>query len=297
MTRISLSLFLLLTACKTGFEYPSDKEGADSRLMDGDADGGAEVDTGSDGDSDGDADADGEPDPVYPYHLQMDPVDVDFGEVSVDGEGVQLLRVENIGTESVHLNGMGLSDYSVFEYTTDFAMPATLRPGQRQTITVTFSPNDSRAYEGELTFITEEELAEDVDVMLRGSGGEGAPCTICAPIIDVSPRTLSLTSVFGCSESGTVRVSNNGDRPLSVTGVNIVNDPIFTCGTFTRTWAGSTIVAPGASTSITVTYTATSECADYVDLDADWNTMHIISNDPTDPDFTVDLNGAASCLL
>ena len=235
-------------------------------------------------------------DEEFPYHLFVDPMDIDFGAVSVDSVGTQLVHVENIGTESVHLNGLGVSDTTVFEITPDFGLPVTLSPGMERTIRVDFTPNEATTYVGEITFITEERLEEDVDVTLQGSG-DTAPCDICAPIIDVSPRSLTLNSLLGCTESGTVTVSNNGDRPLSVTGVNVVNDPIFTCGTFTRTWSGSTVLAPGASTSITVTYTATSECADYVDLDADWNTMHIISNDPTTPDFTVDLNGAATCLF
>ena len=301
-----ISFFVFLTACNSGFEYPTDKEGDETQLTDADADADADSDADADADgdadadvdADADADADADPDEEFPYHLLVDPMDIDFGAVSVDSVGTQLVHVENIGTEAVHLNGLGVSDTSVFEITPDFGLPVTLSPGMERTIRVDFTPNDATTYVGEITFITdpEEPLAEDVDVTLRGSG-DTAPCDICAPIIDVSPRSLTLNSLLGCTESGTVTVSNNGDRPLSVTGVNVINDPIFTCGTFTRTWSGSTVLAPGSSTSITVTYTATSECADYVDLDADWNTMHIISNDPTDPDFTVDLNGAATCLF
>jgi hypothetical protein len=94
-----------------------------------------------------------------------------------------------------------------------------------------------------------------------------------------------------------VTVSNNGDRPLNVNSVSIVNDSIMTCGNFTRTWGGPQTLPPGASLSINVIYRATSECFDYVDLDSDWNTMHIGSNDPADPDFTVELSGLATCLF
>ena len=295
-------LFIILAACKTGFEYPDEKAvDEDSSLdVDADADADTDADADADADADGDADADAdgepEPDPEFPYHLSVDPADVNFGSVSVDGVGTQLIHVENIGTEAVHLNGLGVSDTTVFEITPDFALPVTLSPGMERTIRVDFAPITSTTYVGEITFITEERLEEDVDVTLRGSGDE-APCDICAPIIDVSPRTLNLDALLGCSETRSVTISNNGDRPLTVSAVNIVNDPIMTCGTFTRTWGGAGTIGPGSSMSVSVTYSATSECFDYVDLDSDWNTMHIISNDPTDPDFSVELNGLATCLF
>jgi hypothetical protein len=184
----------------------------------------------------------------------------------------------------------------VFEITPDFALPVTLSPGMERTVRVDFSPNTDIEYVGEITFITEEALAEDVDAIVRGRG-DAADCDICAPIIDVSPRTLNLDAVLTCVETGTVSVSNNGDRPLNVNSVSITNDSIFTCGNFTRTWGGPTTLAPGGSLSITVTYRATSECFEYLDIDASWNTMHITSNDPTDPDFVVNLGGLATCLF
>ena len=116
-------------------------------------------------------------------------------------------------------------------------------------------------------------------------------------MIDVSPRTLSLDALLTCSETGSVTVQNEGDRPLNVSSVTVINDPLFTCGNFTRTWGGSRTLPPGGALDITVTYRATSECADYVNLDSDWNTMHIISNDPSTPDFTVGLTGLATCLF
>ena len=189
-----------------------------------------------------------------------------------------------------------MSDTSIFDVTPDFGLPITLSPGMERTVRVDFEPSSSDEFVAEVAFITEEVLEEDVDVMVRGTG-DTAPCDICSPIIDVSPRSLSIDAVLSCEATETVTVSNNGDRPLNVTAVSIVNDPIITCGTFTRSWGAARTLSPGASLSISVTYRATSECFDYVDLDTDWNTMHISSNDPTDPDFTVELNGLATCLF
>ena len=108
---------------------------------------------------------------------------------------------------------------------------------------------------------------------------------------------MNLDALLTCSATGSVTVSNDGDRPLNVTAANIVNDSFMTCGNFTRSWGGPRTLSPGSSLSITVTYTATSECFDYVDIDSDWNTLHIMSNDSSDPDYAVELNGAASCLF
>ena len=303
MTKIlPIGLMLCSLGCGKGFEYPEEdttphryNQDADADA-DGDADADADADADTDADADGDADADADADPPAPYELKVMPDMLNFGLVSIDSVGTDLLRIENIGTEAVHLNGMGVSDSAVFEITPDFALPVTLSPGMERTVRVDFSPNTDEEYIAEVTFITEEPLEEDVDVIVRGRG-DTAPCDICAPIIDVSPRVLNLDAFLACEESGSVTVSNNGDRPLNVNSVSIVNDSIMTCGNFTRTWGGPQTLPPGASLSINVIYRATSECFDYVDLDSDWNTMHIGSNDPADPDFTVELSGLATCLF
>jgi hypothetical protein len=298
-------IFIITLGCGRGFEYPEkdDRPGQNLRSdsdsdsdADSDADADADADSDSDTDADSDSDSDSDADVQADYELRVTPRNIAFGSVSVSGTSSELVHIRNIGLESVHLNGIGVSDPTVFEIDPDFALPVTLSPGMERSMLVDFSPSSDEHFIGEITFITEEPLESDVDMTVQGTG-DAAPCDVCAPIIDVNPPVLNLDALLTCEASGTVTVSNDGDRPLNVTAANIVNDSLFTCGSFTRSWGGPRTVAPGASMSITVTYRATSACFEYVDLDADWNILHILSNDSSQPDSTVGLNGAASCVF
>ena len=56
-------------------------------------------------------------------------------------------------------------------------------------------------------------------------------------------------------------------------------------------------MAPYSEGEISVTYTATRECADVFTLGSEENTLKITSNDPVDPVYVVGLTGYATCLL
>jgi len=300
MSFIRIPFLILLGACTTKAPVGTATD-RPQRPLD-DADGEADVDGDDESDADGTSDADvdddieedsGEPSDEVdaPYALRVTPADINFGAVSVGTVSPQMVDIKNVGTESVHINGIGVSDRSVYDFLPSFGVPITLTPGMEKSMRVDFTPADSIAYTGELTFITEEVLDESADILLQGSG-EAGPCEICSPIIDVHPSTLTLEAIL-CEATESVTVSNSGDRPLRITGVNIINDSIFMCGNFMRTWGGAVTVAPMGSTSIPVTYRATDSCQDLFTFGSEANTMHILSNDPSDPDYVVQLSGFA----
>jgi len=299
--RFSLLPLLLSLGCTTPAKGTADT--ARPLRPTDDADEGADADdpVGVDGDADGTtadggAEDTGEEEEVSaPYALQATPAEVTFGAVSVGETRNQMVDIKNVGTESVHLNGLGVSDRTIFDIRTDFGDYVTLTPGMERSISVDFTPAEDRGYTAEITLVTEEVLAENADIPLQGRG-ESGPCEICSPIIDVHPTNVDITDLFSCEATESVTVTNEGDRPLRITAVNIINGwP--SCGNFTRSWGGAVTLAPFDSTSIVVTYRATAECADIVSLSEDANTMHIISNDPSDSDVTVGLSGAVACLF
>ena len=238
-----------------------------------------------------------EEEPVYEFHLKVLPEQAAFGPVAVGETATETLTIKNIGTEAIHINAIGVSDTSIFEYRSLPAPPITLSPGQEQTVQVDFTPFETREYEAELTIVTAEVLHESANTMLRGRGDSG-DCEVCAPIIDLSHESISMESLFACSATASVTVSNVGDRPLRITGTNVVNDTIFTCGTFSVPPLGGPIVLGEMGTHvINVTYTATSECIELFTLSSDENVLHILSNDSSNPDAVVQLEGIVGCLF
>jgi len=110
---------------------------------------------------------------------------------------------------------------------------------------------------------------------------------------DGTSRSLDMYAY--CTTTASVTVQNAGSATLNLNAVNVIND-VVPCGHFSATSPTGSI-APGASRSITVTYTVIGTgCVDAVDLFDDWNTLHIVTNDPYDPDYVVELNGAGICL-
>jgi hypothetical protein len=302
MSFLRIPFLLLLGSCTTkapegtATDRPqrpiddADTDGGDADGLIADADADADADAGSDGDTGEDS---GEPsdDVDAPYALRVTPAAVNFGPVSVSTTSPQMVDIKNVGTESVHINGIGVSDRTVFDFLPSFGVPITLLPGMEKSMRIDFTPADANPYTGEIIFITEEVLDESADILLQGLG-EAGPCDICSPIIDVHPSTLTVEALL-CEATESLTVSNSGDRPLRITGVNIINDFIFMCGNFTRSWSGAVTIAPMGSTSIPVTYRATDTCSDLFTFGSEENTMHILSNDPSDPDYVVQLTGFA----
>ena len=238
-----------------------------------------------------------EEEPVYEFHLQVVPEQATFGPVAVGETATETLTIKNIGTEAIHINAMGVSDTSIFEYRSLPSPPITLSPGQEQTVQIDFTPSESREYEAELTIITAEVLHESANTNLRGRGDAG-DCEICEPIIDVSDDSISLDALLTCSATETITVRNIGDRPLRISATNVVNDSLFSCGTFSVPPLGGAIVLDEMeSHAITVTFTATRECLEYFTLSSEENTLHILSNDSSNPDTVVQLEGLALCLF
>ncbi len=238
-----------------------------------------------------------EEEPVYQYHLKVVPERAAFGPVAVGETATETLTLKNIGTDSLHINAMGVSDTSIFEYRTLPTPPLTLLPGAEQTVQVDFEPAEAIEYDAELTIITAEVLHESANTQLAGRGDSG-DCEICAPIIDVSDDSLTLDALLSCEKSETITVRNIGDRPLRITGTSIINDVLWSCGNFTAPPLGGTVVlGEMESHPITVTYRATSECAEPFTLSSEENTLHILSNDPASPDTVVQLGGFATCFF
>ena len=204
---------------------------ADTDADDADAD---DADDGTAGD-DGGADTADEPeDPPAPYELEVTPAEVNFGAVGIGDSQNQIVDVKNVGTESVHINGVAVSDRTAFDILPDFTVPITFTPGMERSIRITFNPSAATTYSEEVTFLTEELLEESADIPLQGRG-EAADCDICSPIIEVSPRELTIDALLTCSATESITVRNEGDRPLRITSVDIINDAIFTCGNFRKT--------------------------------------------------------------
>lgn len=109
------------------------------------------------------------------------------------------------------------------------------------------------------------------------------PGTVSAPAIGLSPTALSFGTVtIGGSVTKTTLIQNSGSAGLDVTGI------AFAAGTsteYTSSPAAPFTVAPGSSTTLSVTYSP-------VDATTDNGSVEIQSNDNANPVVSLSLTGA-----
>ncbi len=270
-----------------GCLWISDAEQAQRLGLDGKAGGRPDADTDSDTDSDTDTDSDRVGDIVLSARA------LEFDDVT-EGESASLpLEVGNEGEADLTLANATL-DTSSFSIEKVFDFPQVVAPGEAVTILARFKPTEATDYTGHLTLLSDDpDEAEEV-VSLSGTGVES--CSICAPRISVNtggdPYAISdFFSVSGVPDTRTVTIGNEGDMPLSVVEVYVNNDVTSTCGEFSvRGWTATTALAPGESFYVSVSYHSTEECIEIANKALDQNVLHILSDDPAEPDYIIELS-------
>ena len=112
-----------------------------------------------------------------------------------------------------------------------------------------------------------------------------APAPVTAPKMSVSPTALSFgTILLGGSAQQTTVVSNSGDADLVVGSIGLCAG---TSAEFSASPAAPLTVAPGGTSTITVTYAP-------LDATADQGCIAIAGNDTTNPSANVAVSGAAT---
>ena len=236
--------------------------------------------------------------PVGAGALTTYPEAVDFGAVGLTETAYRTVQIRNTGSGEVMITRLTSSNALVFQVEPTFSVPYILSPGAAQNVNVGFSPYEMTAYTAVLD-IDADIAGGGILIPLSGTGGDSS-CSICSPLISVSLSTggserlsLSPPSGMGCTANGAVTVSNSGDMPLIISDVVLTNDSISTCGEFSRSWAGSATLLPGENTTIGVDFIASSACMESAYPGTDQNMLHILSNDPDDPDWAIELEADA----
>ena len=216
----------------------------------------------------------------------------DFGELELGASDTHTFTLRNDGTAPVELSGISTSDGD-FEVG-GIAANATLAPGSSGDIEVTFTPTRAQAYTGTIT-VDSNTPDTPLTLEVRGRGAQG--CTTCEPRIDVDtggdPYAITDFFTLGSADRRTITVSNLGDVDLRVSDVYASNDIVATCGEFVvGGWSGAQVVAPGRRISFTVAYEITDNCLDLPVPELDSNMLHILSSDPYEPDWAIQLQGS-----
>jgi sugar lactone lactonase YvrE len=165
-----------------------------------------------------------------------------FGTQPVDTTSApQLVTLTNTGNSPLTITNVAAS--SDFAQTNNYA--GVVMPGANCTISVTFTPTGSGLRTGIVT-IADSSPGSPQTVTLTGTGTQ--------PFISISPASLTFAvpSIGTSSVPQTVTLQNTGTAPLNIEGVSVTG---ANSSDFFYSVAGSATLAPGQSTSISVTFT------------------------------------------
>ncbi len=208
--------------------------------------------------------------------LRCQPAALDFGQVNPGSSANLTVTCENIANDPVSLNAatFGGGDSSAFEV---FSFrPQTLNERDTAAIEVVYAPVNLGDVSTTLRIETDNSnpALRVVEIPVRGSGG--------GPDVQVIPAQLNFGRVATIAPSRrNLTITNVGNAPLEITGIEV--DTAGT-GSFTSPDANPTVIAPGGTETVTITFEPREE-GQIV------SAVRILSNDADEPSLDVVVRG------
>lgn len=227
--------------------------------------------------------------------IEATPTTWDFEGVDIGDVSLKSFTITNEGAEDLLVTLVEAS-HAVFTTGGTLRTPQVLTPGASETIDVTFAPDQESTWRGSVTVHSDD--PNDAELVLTVSGEGIDRCDYCAPVIDVitgsDPNAITdFFSLSGSTDTRTITIQNVGDLDLDVSSVAVNNDLFAACGTFrVGGWGGAVSLAPWDTTDFELSYSTSGSCLDLPWPDLDANVVHILSNDPSNRDWIIELQGA-----
>ncbi len=211
--------------------------------------------------------------------IAVSPTSLSFGNVTAGTTSApQTFAISNTGTATL-TGSVALAAGTSAEYTFSPASFSIVQGGAPVIVSVTYAPAAVGADTGSIVVSSNDTTNPTVSVAVSGTG-----TAVPQPSITLVPSTLSFGNVtLGNSSSLTTAVRNTGTAALTVSGIALCAG---TSAEFTFTAPATPFsVAPGASASVTVTYTP-------ADLGTDSGCIDFSSDDPASPTVSLGVTGA-----
>jgi hypothetical protein len=199
----------------------------------------------------------------------------------------EVLTIQNTGTTSLHLTSVTVTNTTnVTVATTSFAS-TTVAAGGSTTLTITYTPTTNGTFGFDLDIGSDDTNENPYDIAVSGTAVAAPEINLKddagSTVLTGANLTINPNPVGGVSTTEIITVQNLGTTPLTLGAVSTTN---LINVTVSSTALGSTIVAPGASTTLTVTYTPTDSGAFSFDVT-------LASDDADEPNYTVTLQATA----
>jgi hypothetical protein len=213
--------------------------------------------------------------------LQISPNPLDFNFVQPGQQRTLWLTLNNVGNLDINISSIAVTDPGtgqVFALTNGQGTSLTLPAKQSVVVSVTFSPNASQQYTGELQIMSDDNLPIQ-SITLKGYGG-GAAITCTPTQLDFPTAAAGFTTTLPviCTNTGTDIIVNGQPDPnasLQIMGFNFSNaDGGFSAAIDSSSPQGPLLANQSALIDVSYTPTGT---------ETDSATMTVLSNVNTPP--------------
>jgi hypothetical protein len=182
--------------------------------------------------------------------IKLSPMPLDFGNVMVGQPSMKPLTIDNTGDLDVMITSISIGGSGSSAFSVDNKGPLTIATGQSAKVMVTYEPASPGAQMAVLTVTPMGLQAQSAQ--LKGTG--------VAPIIQVSPamHDFGMLAVGAPSDPLQVQVHNGGTSAFNITSIAAGNSSFAIDMSATKP-----MVAPGGTTTFTVTYTPSGAMTDH----------------------------------
>jgi len=221
--------------------------------------------------------------------ISVDMSSIDFGEVDTWSENFELVTITNDGSDDVLIRNLTSSD-SYYSYSGDLVPPNVMSSGSSKSFYVVFAPQAEGSFPASFTVETDINTGTDFEIALNGSAIE-PDCEICTPSIQVNTPSgdehlMNFLSIYNFPDEQLISIQNLSDVEMTISDAYISNDTQG--GTFSLAFSPVTL-GPWETTSAAVSFTCPEICLEYPNPISDTNILHILSDDPTESDYQVEL--------
>jgi C1A family cysteine protease len=164
-----------------------------------------------------------------------------YGDVIVGQSSVKTFTISNLGNSAINVSSLSTADGFIG------AFNGTVQPGIPVDVYITFSPLQAQPYSGNIT--VNSDATSGVNTI--GAIGNGISSVSQTRIISLSGNLNYGDVVVGQSLSKTLKISNSGNSPLTVSSISIPQG--YSLGNYNQT------VQPGSYNNVSITFTPSND--------------------------------------
>ncbi len=146
--------------------------------------------------------------------LALDLDKIDFGRVKAGWPTVLSYPLGNTGQAALELFSMEISAVRYTATVGGIPPPATIEPGQTDSLTITFEPTRAATYSGELKIVTNDQARGELNIPVTGTG--------VFPVALLSTAAVAFDTVeAGSADTLVFSIASTGEMPLLAWGWSI----------------------------------------------------------------------------